>query len=96
MVVRTWAFNELFPNPSSRGLNLTYSETQAQGLDYVIAGASKRNIRVQLALGNFWNHYFGPENWLTIAEGTAAGKTVTDFYRSAVAVRIRLPCGCYN
>lgn len=75
-VVRTWAFNTAFP--SAPGV---YDDTQGLGLDYVVAEAGRRGLRVVLALGNFWNHYLGPENWLAMAEGSAAGKTVSDFYK---------------
>lgn len=74
--LRTWAFNEGFP--SSPG---NYSEEHGRGLDYVIAGAGRRGMRVELALANFWAAYLGPEKWLTFAEGTSTGKTVADFYR---------------
>lgn len=48
-VVRTWAFNDKFPSGPGE-----YDDTQGRGLDYVIAGAGRRGIRVELALANFW------------------------------------------
>jgi hypothetical protein len=51
-VVRTWAFNTGLPLKS--GL---YDEEQQAALDYVIAAAGSRGIKLVLALGNFWHHY---------------------------------------
>lgn len=47
--LRVWAFNDAFPYAPGK-----YSEVQGRGLDYVIAGAGRRGIRVELALLNFW------------------------------------------
>lgn len=47
--LRTWAFNDAFPFAPGK-----YNERQGQGLDYVIAGAGRRGIHVELALANFW------------------------------------------
>jgi hypothetical protein len=33
-----------------------------------------------LALTNFWNAYIGPERFLAMAEGSAAGKDIAAFY----------------
>ena len=74
--LRTWAFNDAFPFGPGK-----YHETQGKGLDYVIAGAGRRGMRVELALANFWPAYMGPEMWLAWAEGRADGKTVADLYR---------------
>lgn len=41
-------------------------------------GASQQ---VVLSLSNFWAAYRGPEVWLAWAEGSAAGKTVADYYK---------------
>lgn len=49
-VVRVWGFNDAFPYAPG-----TYSDKQGRGLDYVIAAAGRRGIRVELALANFWN-----------------------------------------
>lgn len=48
-VVRAWAFNDKFPSKPGQ-----YDAVQGEGLDYFIAGAGKRGIRVELALANFW------------------------------------------
>jgi hypothetical protein len=48
-VVRAWAFNDKFPSRPGQ-----YDAVQGKGLDYFIAGAGKRGIRVELALANFW------------------------------------------
>jgi hypothetical protein len=48
--LRVWGFNSAFPSAPGQ-----YSDQQGQGLDYVIAGAAKRGLRVELALANFWN-----------------------------------------
>lgn len=44
-----WGFNDKFPYAPRQ-----YDEGQGRGLDYVIAGAGRRGIRVELALANFW------------------------------------------
>ncbi|WIA14458.1 hypothetical protein OEZ85_002983 [Tetradesmus obliquus] len=80
-VVRTWAFNTGLPLRS--GL---YDEEQQAALDYVIAAAGRRGLKLVLALGNFWHHYFGLEDWLAMAEGSAAGKNVADFYSKHIAI----------
>ncbi|KAF8063729.1 MAN4 [Scenedesmus sp. PABB004] len=93
-VVRTWAFGDGFPAAPGE-----YDEAQARrrrrrgsaggrGLDYVVAGAARRGLRVVLALGNFWPAYVGPERWLAWAEGSAEGKTVADFYASGRAAAL--------
>lgn len=48
-VVRAWAFNDKFPSKPG-----AYDEAQGRGLDYFVAGAGKRGIRVELATANFW------------------------------------------
>jgi hypothetical protein len=44
-----WGFNDAFPYAPGK-----YNAKQGQGLDYVIAGAAQRGLRVELALANFW------------------------------------------
>lgn len=39
-----------------------------------------RNIKLVLALGNLWPAYKGPEQFLAMAEGSAAGKDIASFY----------------
>lgn len=48
--VRVWGFNNAFPYAPGK-----YNDKQGGGLDYVIAAAGRRGIRVELALANFWN-----------------------------------------
>jgi hypothetical protein len=46
-----WGFADAFPYaPTLKG----YNAKQGQGLDYVIAGAGRRGLRVEIALANFW------------------------------------------
>ncbi|GBF90310.1 Mannan endo-1,4-beta-mannosidase [Raphidocelis subcapitata] len=87
-LVRTWAFGPDIPYAPGK-----YSEDSLKGIDYVVAGASKRGMRVLLALGNFWNAYRGPETWTEWAKaagGGSAGWTgdVVDFYRDPTARRL--------
>jgi hypothetical protein len=49
-MVRFWGFNDAFPYAPGK-----YNAMQGRGLDYVIAEAGSRGIRVELALANFWN-----------------------------------------
>jgi hypothetical protein len=48
--VRVWGFNDQFP--SSPGF---YSEAQGAALDYVVAGAGRRGLRLIIAVANSWN-----------------------------------------
>ncbi len=41
------------------------------GLDFLVWAAKLRGIRLVLALGNFWNAYKAPEEFLAWATGTA-------------------------
>jgi mannan endo-1,4-beta-mannosidase len=75
-VIRIWGFNDKLP--SAPGV---YDEGQFHGLDQVIAAAGEKDIRLIIAIGNLWPHYKGPENWLAWGEGSAAGKTILDFYK---------------
>ena len=36
-----------------------FSEKVFKGLDYVIAEAGRRNLRLILALSNYWHHFGG-------------------------------------
>ena len=75
-VIRIWGFNDKLPSAPGK-----YDEGQFRGLDQVIAAAEEKNIRLVIAIGNLWPHYKGPENWLQWADGSAAGKTILDFYK---------------
>ncbi|MEW5305179.1 MAG: hypothetical protein WDW36_007740 [Sanguina aurantia] len=86
-VLRTWAFNSRLPHDNGRH-GLAYDETQFRTLDYVVHSARNHGIKLILALGNLWPAYVGPENYLQIATGTAAGKTVADFYSDPAAQRL--------
>ncbi len=61
-VIRTWAFNSRMP--SSWG---QYDEGQFQGLDLIISLARKHGLKLVLALGNFWEAYRSPEDWMIMA-----------------------------
>ncbi|GBF90309.1 mannan endo-1,4-beta-mannosidase [Raphidocelis subcapitata] len=87
-LVRAWAFGPDMPYAPGK-----YSEDALKGLDYFVAGASRRGMRALLALGNFWNAYRGPETWTEWAKaagGGSAGWTgdVVDFYRDPTARRL--------
>jgi hypothetical protein len=47
-----WAFNSHLPSGPDQ-----YDELQFRHLDYIVASAAKHNIKLILALGNFWNAY---------------------------------------
>ncbi|MEW5305180.1 MAG: hypothetical protein WDW38_002075 [Sanguina aurantia] len=78
-VIRTWAFNSRLPYDDGNH-GLAYDESQFQILDYAVQAARSKGIKLVLSLGNFWPAYIGPENYLQIATGSSAGKTVADFY----------------
>lgn len=86
------------PNPVSLCTHRTHPPRlprPRRGLDYVVAGASRRGMRVILTLGNFWNAYKGPEAWLAWAAAASPNGTqgwsgdVLDFYRCLRARRPR-------
>ncbi|KAI8465905.1 MAG: glycoside hydrolase superfamily [Monoraphidium minutum] len=72
-LLRTWAFD--LNSPSAPG---TYADNELMGLDYVVAGAQRRGMRVILALGNFWPAYKGPEHF-------AADPAVRQLYKDHIA-----------
>lgn len=74
-VGRTWAFNKGLPRSRTE-----WQEDQFTGLDYMIAAAGQRNIKLILALGNLWNAYKGPEHFVEYATGSSEGKNVLHFY----------------
>ncbi len=45
----------------------TYSETEFQGLDYIIDSAGRHNIKLILALGNTWAAYRSPQDFMRMA-----------------------------
>jgi hypothetical protein len=47
-----WGFNDAFPSAPG-----AYAAHQGAGLDYVVAGAAQRGLRLVIALGNFWPAY---------------------------------------
>ncbi len=61
-----WAFNSKLP----AGLDM-YDEAQFKHLDYIVASAGKRNLKLVLALGNLWNAYMAPEDFLKWATGSS-------------------------
>jgi hypothetical protein len=56
--------------PKSRA---TYDARQLAGLDYIMWSCKSRGIMLLLTLGNLWNAYKGPEDFLAMATGTAGG-----------------------
>eukprot|EP00798_Chlamydomonas_sp_ICE-L_P015113 gene15113-21169_t len=78
-VARCWAFNSKMPEAPG-----IYDEDQMQGLDFLVYAAAKYNTRLVMVLGNLWPAYFGPENWLIMADGPwTEGKNILDFYNSS-------------
>ncbi|WIA20181.1 hypothetical protein OEZ85_006029 [Tetradesmus obliquus] len=75
-VIRTWMFNDALPKAAA-----TYDARQLAGLDYIMWSCKTRGIMLLLTLGNLWNAYKGPEDFLAMATGTAEGKDILDFYR---------------
>lgn len=47
--MRSWAFARGVPAAPGR-----YDQAELKGIDYFVAGAARRGMRVILALGNFW------------------------------------------
>eukprot|EP00891_Asterochloris_glomerata_P001789 jgi/Astpho2/1789/e_gw1.00037.6.1_t len=58
-VLRTWAFGEGSEWNALQPEAGVFSEKVFKGLDYVIAEAGKRNLRLILALSNYWHHFGG-------------------------------------
>jgi mannan endo-1,4-beta-mannosidase len=67
-VGRVWAFNTRLPFGPGQ-----YDEEQFKHLDYIVASAAKHDIKLVLALGNLWNAYMAPEDFLRWASGSASG-----------------------
>lgn len=47
-----------------------YDARQLAGMDYVIWAAKRRGLMLTLTMGNFWNAYRGPEDFLMWATGS--------------------------
>src|SRR5689334_17410788 len=64
-VVRTWAFNDR-PDKSSRMWSdlTTPEEDGLRALDFAVAAASRRGLRLILALHDYWPAYGGMAQWL--------------------------------
>lgn len=71
-VVRAWAFNDKFPSRPG-----VYDAVQGKGLDYFVAGAGRRGIRVELALANFWPGERNRSVNATIASVCTRGSTLS-------------------
>lgn len=54
--------------PKSRA---TYDSRELAGLDYIIWSAKQRGLMLVFTLGNSWNAYKGPEQFVQMATGTA-------------------------
>jgi hypothetical protein len=64
-VLRTWFFNHGMPKDFDR-----YDARQLAGMDYVIWAAKRRGLMLTLTMGNLWNAYRGPEDFLLWATGS--------------------------
>jgi hypothetical protein len=64
-VLRTWFFNLGMPKDFDR-----YDARQVAGMDYVIWAAKRRGLLLTLTMGNLWNAYRGPEDFLLWATGS--------------------------
>jgi hypothetical protein len=64
-VLRTWFFNMGMPKEFDR-----YDARQVAGMDYVIWAAKRRGLLLTLTMGNLWNAYRGPEDFLLWATGS--------------------------
>lgn len=53
-----------FVETQSKGV---YDEFEFRGLDYIVASAGKHNIRLVLALGNTWEAYRSPKDFMRMA-----------------------------
>ena len=84
-VIRVWAFNDGGSNVDGytnewayqQTPTSIYNETALQGLDYCVAEAAKRDIKILLAFTNQWDDY-GGMNWYVNASPTAFSHD--DFY----------------
>ena len=72
-VVRVWAFQDRLPSAPG-----SYNESQFRGVDYVVAAAARRGLKLVVSLGNFWKAGLGPEKWLGFV---GEGGDVASFYR---------------
>ena len=82
-VIRLWAFNSKMPDAGGQ-----YDESQFRSLDKIIAAAGRHNIRLILALGNSWQSYRSPEDWLLMAGLSLQNKTLLDFYTNRAVIAL--------
>lgn len=64
-MLRTWFFNLGMPKDFDR-----YDARQIAGMDYVIWAAKRRGLMLTMTMGNLWNAYRGPEDFLLWATGS--------------------------
>lgn len=78
--VRTWAFydGKLQTAPGE------YDEEWLDALDFVVAAAGERGLKLVLSLTNFWDAYGGMESYVMWANDAneTAGLSVSEFYTS--------------
>ncbi|MEW5311635.1 MAG: hypothetical protein WDW38_003333 [Sanguina aurantia] len=74
-VIRVWGFNHRMPYAPGQ-----YDEDEFKGLDYIVDSAARHGIYLVIALGNMWASYRSPEDFMSMAGVSPAGKTILDFY----------------
>lgn len=80
-VLRTWAFNDGAQQWNAlQTAPGVFDERIAEGLDWVIAQAASRGMRVMLTLVNYWADYGGVDQYVA---WSPSAKTRTDFYRDS-------------
>ncbi|KAF5838739.1 glycoside hydrolase superfamily [Dunaliella salina] len=77
-VIRIWGYSH--NSPKAAGV---YDEFEMEMLDFIISSAGKHDIRLIIALSNFWEAYRSPEELMSLAGEEVEGKDVLDYYRSS-------------
>ena len=71
--MRVWAFQDRLPSAPG-----AYDESHFRGVDYVVAAAARRSLKLVVSLGNFWTAGLAPEKFLG---WVGEGGDVLSFYR---------------
>lgn len=95
----TWFIDEVggHYNLFLNGNTSNYNETMFQALDYVLAEASKRDIRIQLVLVNNWDTYGGMSWWVQqTPSASKVGQGTNCYYNNTVAQWFNCPTNSFH
>ena len=82
-VIRTWAFCDGQRSGAAQPVAGEYDENVLRALDFVVAAAQARGLRLLLTLTNYWDDFGGIQQYVEWAE--ASGDTSADYKEGACA-----------